>query len=85
MIYFPHCNPVEMGPTHFIIHRTDSNILFSNIERTHTCSFIGNRTQTPYFWLRTIEQRTSNSELRTYVDRPITTGCAEKTDTTTVL
>ena len=24
---------------------------FSNIERTRTCSLIGNRTRTPYFWL----------------------------------
>ena len=33
---------------------------FSNIERTRTCSSIGYRTRTPYFWLRTIEHRTSN-------------------------
>ena len=39
---------------------------FSNIERTRTCSFVGNRTRTPYFWLRTIEHRTSN------IVRPIT-------------
>ena len=28
---------------------------FSNIERTQTCSSIGNRTWTPYFWLQNIE------------------------------
>ena len=31
---------------------------FSNIERTRTCSFVDDRTRTPYFWLRTIEHRT---------------------------
>ena len=39
---------------------------FSNIKRIWTCSSIGNRTRTPYFWLRTIEHRTSN------IVRPIT-------------
>ena len=38
--------------------RTDSNIIFSNVERTRTCSSIRNRTRTPYFWLLTIELRT---------------------------
>ena len=33
---------------------------FSNIERTLTCSSVGDGTRTPYFWLRTIEHRTSN-------------------------
>ena len=33
---------------------------FSNIERTQTCSSIGDRTQTSLFWLRMIENRTSN-------------------------
>ena len=40
---------------------------FSNIERTRTCSSIGDRTRTPYFWLRTIEHRTSNI-VRTPID-----------------
>ena len=39
---------------------THSNIIFSNVERTWTCSSIGDRTRTPYFWLRSIEHRTSN-------------------------
>ena len=50
----------------FTAYRTESNISFSNIERTQTCSSFGNRTRTPYFWLRTIEHRTSN------IVRPIT-------------
>ena len=33
---------------------------FLNIEQTRTCSSFGNWTQTPYFWLRTIEHKTSN-------------------------
>ena len=33
---------------------------FSIIEQTRTWSSFGNRTQTPYFWLWTIEHRTSN-------------------------
>ena len=33
---------------------------------TQTCSFIGDRTRTPYFWLRTVEHQTSN------IVRPIT-------------
>ena len=41
-------------------HQTDSNIIFSNIEQTRTCSSYGNRTRTPYFWLWTIKHRTSN-------------------------
>ena len=43
-----------MGRTPF--YRTNSNIIL----RTKTCSYIGDRTGTPYFWLRTIEHRTSN-------------------------
>ena len=39
---------------------------FSIIERTQTCAFVHDRTRTPYFWLRTIEHRTSN------IVRPIT-------------
>ena len=41
-------------------YRTDSNINCLNIEQTWTCSSIGNRTQTTYFWLRTIEHWTLN-------------------------
>ena len=37
------------------------NIIFSNIERTWTCSSIGDRTRTPYFWLRTNEHRTKKA------------------------
>ena len=33
---------------------------FSNIERTQTCSSIGDRTRTPYSWLWTIAHRTFN-------------------------
>ena len=33
---------------------------FWNIKRTPTCSSFGNRTQTPFFWLRTIKHRTLN-------------------------
>ena len=46
------------------------NTILSNNERTETsffehwttqtCSFIGDRTRTPFFWLRTNEHRTSN-------------------------
>ena len=50
----------------YFTSKNDSNVIFSNIERTRTCSSIRNRTQTPYFWLRTIEHRTSN------IVRPIT-------------
>ena len=46
---------------------THSNIIFSNVERTWTCSSIGNRFRTPYFWLQTIEHQTSN------IVQPITT------------
>ena len=43
-------------------YRTSNELehYFSNIERTRTCSFVDDRTRTPYFWLRTIEHRTSN-------------------------
>ena len=33
---------------------------FSNIEQTRTCSSIGDRTRTPYFWLPTIKHQTSS-------------------------
>ena len=39
----------------------ESNTILSNIEQTRTlffCSSIGDRTRTPYFWLRTYEHRT---------------------------
>ena len=32
----------------------------SNIERTRTCSFNGDRTRTLYFWIRMNKHRTSN-------------------------
>ena len=40
--------------------QTELNINFLNIDRIWTCSFIGKRIRTSYFWLRTIEHRTSN-------------------------
>ena len=51
---------VVMGQTQF--YRTSNKLehYFSNIERTQMCSSIGDRTQTPYFWFRTIEHQTSN-------------------------
>ena len=51
---------------YWTFHRKDSNIIFSNIKWTRTCSSFGNQTRTPYFWLRTIEHPTSN------IVRPIT-------------
>ena len=47
------CQLLVMGWTQF--YRTS---FFKH--RTQICSSIGNRTRTPYFWLRTIEHRTSN-------------------------
>ena len=49
-----------MGRTPF--HQTLNELEhhFSNIERTPTCSSIGNRTPTPHFWLQTIDHQTSN-------------------------
>ena len=44
---------------HFIEQRTNSNIFF-NIKQTRSCSSIGDRTQTPYFWLQTNKHRTLN-------------------------
>ena len=43
-------------------HRTSNGLKcqFSNIKHTWKCSFFGNRTQTPYFWLRTNGRLTSN-------------------------
>ena len=46
--------------TKLLIKLSNSNIIFTNIERTRTSSSIGNRTRTPYFCLRTIELQTSN-------------------------
>ena len=42
-----------------------------NIKRTRTCSSFGNQTQATYFWLWTIEHRTSN------IVRPITNRSME--------
>ena len=55
-----------MGRTPFYRTSIELEHHFSNIERTRTCSFVDDRTRTPYFWLRTIEHRTSN------IVRPIT-------------
>ena len=50
-----------LGPSlDLITYRTDSKIIFWNIEGTWTCSSFGNRTWTPYFWLQTIEHPTLN-------------------------
>ena len=49
-----------MGRTPFYRTSIELEHHFSNIERTQTCSFVDDRTRTPYFWLRTIEHRTSN-------------------------
>ena len=49
-----------MGRTPFYRTSIELEHHFSNIERTRTCSFVGDRTRTPYFWLRTIEHRTLN-------------------------
>ena len=49
-----------MGRTPFYRTLNELEHHFSNIERTRTCSSIGDRTRTPYFWLRTVEYRTSN-------------------------
>ena len=55
-----------MGRTPFYRTLNELKHHFSNIERTRTCSSFGNRTRTPYFWLRMIEHRTLN------IVRPIT-------------
>ena len=39
-----------------ITHRTDSNIIFSNIEQTRMCSSIGNRTRTRTLFLASNDQ-----------------------------
>ena len=49
-----------MGQTPYYRTSNELEHHFSNIEWTRTCSSIGDRTGTPYFWLRTIEHRTSN-------------------------
>ena len=49
---------VVMGRTPFYRTSIELEHHFSNIERTHTCSSIGDRTRTPYFWLRTNEHPT---------------------------
>ena len=51
---------VVMGRTPFYRTSNELEHHFSNIERTRTCSCIGDRTRTLYFWLRTNEHRTSN-------------------------
>ena len=60
--WVPHSRPIEivMGWTPFYRTSNELEHHFSNIEWTRTCSSIGDRTGTPYFWLRTIEHRTSN-------------------------
>ena len=42
-----------MGRTPFYRTSNELERHFLNIERTQTCSSIGDRTQTPEFWLRT--------------------------------
>ena len=49
-----------MGPTPFYRTSNELEHHFWNIEQTRTCSSIGDRTGTPYFWLWTIEHRPSN-------------------------
>ena len=44
---------VVMGLTPFYRTSIELEHHFSNIERTRTCSFVDDRTRTPYFWLRT--------------------------------
>ena len=44
---------VVMGRTLFYRPLNELEHHFSNIQRTQTCSFIDDRTQTPKFWLRT--------------------------------
>ena len=54
-----------MGPSLDLL-----NFLTNRLEHQffeHRTNFFGNRTRTSYFWLRTIEHRTSN------IIRPITT------------
>ena len=46
--------------TKLLIERTDSNIIFLNIERTWMCSSIGNQTWISNFWLRTMKHRAFN-------------------------
>ena len=50
------------------------DLTFLNIGPTWTCSSIGNRTQTPYFWLQTIKNWTLK------IVRPITTNNARKSN-----
>ena len=58
------CHPwhyaLVMGRTPFYRTSIELGHHFSNIERTRTCSFIGDRTRTPYFWIRTNGYQTSN-------------------------
>ena len=51
---------VVMGRTPF--YRTPNELKhhFLNMERTRTCSSIGDRTRTPYFWLQTNKNQTLN-------------------------
>ena len=51
---------------YLILIKHTQTSFFSNIEWTRTCLSFGNRTRTPYFWLRMIEHQTSN------IVRPIT-------------
>ena len=41
-----------MGRSPFYRTSNELEHHFSNIERTRTCSSIGDRTQIPYFWLQ---------------------------------
>ena len=55
-----HCYLLVMGRTAFIKHRTNLSIIFQTSKGFRMFSSISDRTQTPYFWLQTIEHRTSN-------------------------
>ena len=50
-----------MGLTPFYSTLNELEHHFSNIEGTHTCFvYIGDRTRTPYFWLRMYKLQTFN-------------------------
>ena len=60
-IYFLNfLKPLVMGRTPYCRTPNELEHHFLNIAWTRTSSSIGDRTQTPYFWLRTIKHRTSN-------------------------
>ena len=58
-----HLKLIVMCQTPF--YRTSNELKhhFSNIERTRTCSSIGDQTRTPYLWPRKIEHQTSKRPL----------------------